>query len=185
MWNRRVSYFQCHSIQVSDFGTMGSLLSTWSNLFQFHLDDPDARPEDVVVTASHAIFHTEDKRSAPVAVVGFQFQHSALLTLFKNTTSNVSPTDQIRAKVGNQPTLKIHFSFPVRWQLCEDLLYHHWSRNRLLRFRQSWFYYIIVESKWYGSIFRRSQWPFDATSHFRKYLRRSEYHRLSSRMPSG
>lgn len=47
------------------------------------------RPEDLIVTASHAIFHTEDKRAAPVAVVGFQFQHSALLTLFKNTTSNV------------------------------------------------------------------------------------------------
>lgn len=60
------------------------------HIFSNFLDDPDMRPEDLIVTASHAIFHTEDKRSAPVAVVGFQFQHSALLTLFKNTTSNVS-----------------------------------------------------------------------------------------------
>lgn len=42
------------------------------------------------MTASHAIFHTEDKMSAPVAVVGYQFQHSALLALFQNITSNVS-----------------------------------------------------------------------------------------------
>lgn len=61
----------------------------------YHTDDPDMRPEDIIVTASHAIFHTEDKRSAPVAVVGFQFQHSALLTLFKNTTSNVCPIEKL------------------------------------------------------------------------------------------
>lgn len=38
------------------------------------------------MTASHAIFHTEGGKSAPAAVVGFQFQHSALFTLFKNIT---------------------------------------------------------------------------------------------------
>lgn len=42
--------------------------------------------ENTLVTASHAIFHTDDKKSAPVAVVGYQFQHSALFTLFKNIT---------------------------------------------------------------------------------------------------
>lgn len=54
-------------------------------------------PFDVVdhsktlVTASHAIFHTDERKfSAPVAVVGYQFQHSALFALFKNITSNVS-----------------------------------------------------------------------------------------------
>lgn len=46
--------------------------------------------DNVLVTASHAIFHTEDKKSAPVAVVGYHFQHSALRALFKNITSNVS-----------------------------------------------------------------------------------------------
>jgi hypothetical protein len=44
---------------------------------------------DTLVTASHAIFHTEGSKSAPAAVVGFQFQHSALHTLFKNITSTV------------------------------------------------------------------------------------------------
>lgn len=45
---------------------------------------------NMLVTASHAIFHTEDKNSAPIAVVGYKFQHSALQALFKNITSNVS-----------------------------------------------------------------------------------------------
>ncbi|XP_047117429.1 voltage-dependent calcium channel subunit alpha-2/delta-3 isoform X2 [Schistocerca piceifrons] len=39
-----------------------------------------------LVTASHAIFHSKDRLSAPAAVVGFQFQHSALSTLFRNIT---------------------------------------------------------------------------------------------------
>ncbi|XP_055843710.1 voltage-dependent calcium channel subunit alpha-2/delta-3 isoform X3 [Episyrphus balteatus] len=41
---------------------------------------------ETIVTASHAIFHTEGGKSAPAAVVGFQFQHKALFTLFKNIT---------------------------------------------------------------------------------------------------
>ncbi|KAL9902927.1 voltage-dependent calcium channel subunit alpha-2/delta-3 isoform X2 [Glossina fuscipes] len=41
-----------------------------------------------MVTASHAIFHTEGGKSAPAAVVGFQFQHTALLKLFRNITGN-------------------------------------------------------------------------------------------------
>lgn len=45
---------------------------------------------NLLVTASHAIFYSEDKKSAPAAVVGYQFQHSALQALFKNITSNVS-----------------------------------------------------------------------------------------------
>lgn len=51
-----------------------------------------ANRNDTLVTASNAIFHTEKGKSAPVAVVGFQFQHSALVTLFKNVTSSVSRT---------------------------------------------------------------------------------------------
>lgn len=45
---------------------------------------------ETIVTASHAIFHTEGGKSAPAAVVGFQFQHSALVKLFRNITGNVS-----------------------------------------------------------------------------------------------
>lgn len=44
---------------------------------------------DTLVTAANAIFvETGDKR-APAAVVGFQFQHSALHNLFMNITSSV------------------------------------------------------------------------------------------------
>lgn len=47
--------------------------------------NPSTNP-NTLVTASHAIFHSEEKKSAPVAVVGYQFQFSALYSLFRNTT---------------------------------------------------------------------------------------------------
>lgn len=46
---------------------------------------------DTLVTASNAIFHTEGGKETPVAVVGFQFHHSAMYTLFKNITSQCRP----------------------------------------------------------------------------------------------
>lgn len=49
---------------------------------------------NLLVTASHAIFHKEDNKEAPVAVVGYQFQHSALHGLFRNITTNVSASFQ-------------------------------------------------------------------------------------------
>ncbi|XP_046388062.1 voltage-dependent calcium channel subunit alpha-2/delta-3 isoform X1 [Ischnura elegans] len=62
-----------------------------------HFVDPDSYvysvpfkgeyKNDSLVTASNAIFHTEGRRSAPAAVVGFQFRHSALYARFKNITS--------------------------------------------------------------------------------------------------
>ncbi|XP_077294505.1 voltage-dependent calcium channel subunit alpha-2/delta-3-like [Arctopsyche grandis] len=39
------------------------------------------------VLASHAIFRTEDQLAAPIAVVGYQFHHSSLHSLFHNITS--------------------------------------------------------------------------------------------------
>lgn len=59
-------------------------------LFCLYLDDSPLDPDNLLVTASHAIFHEEDRKKAPVAVVGYHFQHSALRTFFKNITSNVS-----------------------------------------------------------------------------------------------
>lgn len=55
-----------------------------------YIDDSPLDPDNLLVTASHAIFHEEDRKKAPVAVVGYHFQHSALRTFFKNITSNVS-----------------------------------------------------------------------------------------------
>lgn len=43
---------------------------------------------DTLVTATHAVFHKENNKFAPAAVVGFQFQHSTMFTLFRNITSN-------------------------------------------------------------------------------------------------
>ncbi|XP_017029927.1 voltage-dependent calcium channel subunit alpha-2/delta-3 isoform X6 [Drosophila kikkawai] len=48
---------------------------------------------EILVTASHAVFHSEGGKSAPAAVVGFQFQHSALYKLFHNITGNACAVD--------------------------------------------------------------------------------------------
>lgn len=44
---------------------------------------------DTLVTASRAVFI---QNKAPAAVVGYQFRHSAMSTLFFNTVSSVSNT---------------------------------------------------------------------------------------------
>ncbi|XP_034475779.1 voltage-dependent calcium channel subunit alpha-2/delta-3 [Drosophila innubila] len=49
--------------------------------------------QEIIVTASNAIFHNESSKSAPAAVVGFQFQHSALYKLFHNITGNACAVD--------------------------------------------------------------------------------------------
>ncbi|XP_050666417.1 voltage-dependent calcium channel subunit alpha-2/delta-3 isoform X8 [Leptidea sinapis] len=41
-----------------------------------------------VVTASHAVFHSDGHRKAPAAVVGFQFRHERLSEWFENITSS-------------------------------------------------------------------------------------------------
>ncbi|XP_039479764.1 voltage-dependent calcium channel subunit alpha-2/delta-3 isoform X6 [Drosophila santomea] len=48
---------------------------------------------EILVTASHAVFHNEGGKTAPAAVVGFQFQHSALYKLFHNITGNACAMD--------------------------------------------------------------------------------------------
>lgn len=53
----------------------------------FDAADFIAATNDTLVTASHAVFHTEGGKKAPAAVVGFQFRHSALVTLLQNITS--------------------------------------------------------------------------------------------------
>ncbi|XP_070491988.1 voltage-dependent calcium channel subunit alpha-2/delta-3 isoform X2 [Chironomus tepperi] len=53
-----------------------------------------ANRNDTLVTATHAVFHTESEhRMAPVAVVGFQFQHTAMYGFFKNITGSCPVTD--------------------------------------------------------------------------------------------
>lgn len=44
---------------------------------------------ETLVTAANAIFVESGEKKAPAAVVGFQFQHSALHNLFINITSTV------------------------------------------------------------------------------------------------
>lgn len=90
--SHKVSFIQCHLTKVSDTLHQGRHIDKFSQKFSLIqlLDDTQIDVDNLLVTATHAIFHTEDKKSAPVAVVGYQFQHSALRALFKNTTSNVS-----------------------------------------------------------------------------------------------
>uniref|UniRef100_A0A182SSK7 Voltage-dependent calcium channel alpha-2/delta subunit conserved region domain-containing protein n=1 Tax=Anopheles maculatus TaxID=74869 RepID=A0A182SSK7_9DIPT len=63
------------------------------NSFVYSVPFDAGNRNDTLVTASHAIFHTDGTREAPVAVVGFQFHHSALYTLFKNITSQCGHGD--------------------------------------------------------------------------------------------
>lgn len=49
-----------------------------------------AARNDTLVTASHAVFHRESGKTTPAAVVGFQFQHSAMHALFRNITESSS-----------------------------------------------------------------------------------------------
>ncbi|XP_053674579.1 voltage-dependent calcium channel subunit alpha-2/delta-3 [Anopheles nili] len=63
------------------------------NSFVYSVPFDAGNRNDTLVTASHAIFHADGTREAPVAVVGFQFHHSALYTLFKNITSQCGHGD--------------------------------------------------------------------------------------------
>ncbi|XP_017839483.1 voltage-dependent calcium channel subunit alpha-2/delta-3 isoform X1 [Drosophila busckii] len=55
--------------------------------------DAGESESEIIVTASNAIFHNESAKSAPAAVVGFQFQHSAFYKLFHNITGNACAVD--------------------------------------------------------------------------------------------
>lgn len=61
-----------------------------SFVYSIGFDAGDLGTDTALLTASHAIFHSDGGKSAPAAVVGFQFQHSALLKLFHNITGNVN-----------------------------------------------------------------------------------------------
>ncbi|XP_075216891.1 voltage-dependent calcium channel subunit straightjacket isoform X2 [Lycorma delicatula] len=45
------------------------------------------KKSNLLVTATYAVFHTDRRKSAPAAVVGLQFRHSALHNFFLNITS--------------------------------------------------------------------------------------------------
>lgn len=58
------------------------------NSFVYAVPFDASNKNDTLVTATHAVFHKENSKSAPAAVVGFQFQHSAMYALFRNITGN-------------------------------------------------------------------------------------------------
>lgn len=60
------------------------------NSFVFAVPFDAAHKNDTLVTATHAVFHKENSKTTPAAVVGFQFQHSAMYALFKNITETSS-----------------------------------------------------------------------------------------------
>lgn len=63
-----------------------------------HFNDPNSfvfsvpfdASNESLVTATHAVFHKESGKTTPAAVVGFQFQHTAMYALFKNITESTS-----------------------------------------------------------------------------------------------
>lgn len=60
------------------------------NSFVYAVPFDAANKSDTLVTATHAIFHKENSKSAPAAVIGFQFQQTSMAGLFKNITSSCS-----------------------------------------------------------------------------------------------
>lgn len=46
--------------------------------------------EDILVTGSHAIFHSDGGLVVPGSVVGFQFQHSQLVKRFMEITGKTN-----------------------------------------------------------------------------------------------
>ncbi|XP_066590099.1 voltage-dependent calcium channel subunit alpha-2/delta-3 isoform X2 [Prorops nasuta] len=72
-----------------------------SFVFSVPLDDEGAA-NDTLVTASRAIFIGNESMKAPVAVVGFQFQHSALQGLFTNITFNCEGVHNCHRHCGDE-----------------------------------------------------------------------------------
>ncbi|KAL6434662.1 hypothetical protein ACFW04_006181 [Cataglyphis niger] len=64
-----------------------------SFVFSVPIDDLGS-DNTTLVTASRAIFIVKDKMKAPIAVVGFQFQHTALQALFQNITFSCEGLDR-------------------------------------------------------------------------------------------
>lgn len=79
-WILRITFSRCPSIAVSSFQKF--LVRLISTIFL-----PVHSNESLLVTASHAVFHKDSSKSAPAAVVGFQFQYNALHTLFDDVTA--------------------------------------------------------------------------------------------------
>ncbi|XP_043672455.1 voltage-dependent calcium channel subunit alpha-2/delta-3 isoform X1 [Vespula pensylvanica] len=71
-----------------------------SFVFSVPIDDEGA-DNTTLVTASRAIFIGNGKTKAPVAVVGFQFQHTALQGLFQNITFNCEGLGNCYKHCGN------------------------------------------------------------------------------------
>lgn len=75
---------------------------------------------DTLVTASHAIFMTQEARSAPAAVVGFQFQQSALYNFFKNVTNLTKKVSKsISNKSANEFLIKNFLQCTESSDLCD------------------------------------------------------------------
>ncbi|XP_017890137.1 voltage-dependent calcium channel subunit alpha-2/delta-3 isoform X2 [Ceratina calcarata] len=73
-----------------------------SFVFSVPIDDEGA-DNTTLVTASRAIFIETDKAKAPAAVVGFQFQHTALQALFQNITFSCDGSRSCNANCGADP----------------------------------------------------------------------------------
>ncbi|XP_011334434.1 voltage-dependent calcium channel subunit alpha-2/delta-3 isoform X3 [Ooceraea biroi] len=65
--------------------------------FVFSVPIQNGAGNTTLVTASRAIFIENERAKAPVAVVGYQFQYSALQALFQNTTFNCDISNKQQA----------------------------------------------------------------------------------------
>ncbi|XP_055604130.1 uncharacterized protein LOC129752368 [Uranotaenia lowii] len=91
-YKRAVELFYSNKNRKSSDGT-GKADDGDKNAYVYSVPFDSGNRNDTLVTASNAIFHTDAGKETPVAVVGFQFHHSAMYTLFKNITSQCLHSD--------------------------------------------------------------------------------------------
>lgn len=94
---------------------------------------------ETLVTASRAVFHHDKQgNKAPAAVVGYQFRHSALSTLFFDTVSAVNFYIYFK-KHASRKTLKFFSSVSV--PSCRMFYHVRLRRSRLFCFGQQRIYH--------------------------------------------
>ncbi|XP_065086462.1 voltage-dependent calcium channel subunit alpha-2/delta-3 isoform X3 [Ochlerotatus camptorhynchus] len=89
-YKRAVEFYYNNKNKRSQDGSNGKDTDSDKTSFVYSVPFDAGNRNDTLVTASTAIFHTDGGKETPVAVVGFQFHHSAMYALFKNITSQCS-----------------------------------------------------------------------------------------------
>ncbi|GLV36977.1 straightjacket [Carabus blaptoides fortunei] len=96
----RLHFSELHNRAIDEVWYRRAVEQHYTDEGSFVYSVPFELGNDTLVTASHAIFLSKDEKSkekhrkVPVAVVGYQFYHSALVSFFENTTNRTCVLDR-------------------------------------------------------------------------------------------